>query len=44
MLTLHRAERADTLAAALADLLAVPLADPFARELVAVPAKGSSGG
>ncbi|OOL29161.1 exodeoxyribonuclease V subunit gamma, partial [Rhodococcus rhodochrous] len=40
MLTLHRAERADTLAAALADLLAVPLADPFARELVAVPAKG----
>lgn len=40
MLTLHRAERADTLAAALAELLVVPLADPFAREIVAVPAKG----
>ncbi|MFC4605860.1 exodeoxyribonuclease V subunit gamma [Rhodococcus kronopolitis] len=40
MLTLHRAERSDTLAAALAELLAVPLDDPFAREVIAVPAKG----
>ncbi|GAA4479531.1 exodeoxyribonuclease V subunit gamma [Rhodococcus olei] len=40
MLTLHRAERSDTLADALARTLATPLADPFAREVVAVPAKG----
>ncbi|AQA25849.1 exodeoxyribonuclease V, gamma subunit [Rhodococcus sp. MTM3W5.2] len=40
MLTLHRAERSDTLAAALADVLTSPLADPFAREVIAVPAKG----
>ncbi|MDG3015285.1 exodeoxyribonuclease V subunit gamma [Speluncibacter jeojiensis] len=40
MLTLHRAERSDTLAVTLGELLAVPLADPFAREVVAVPAKG----
>ena len=36
----HRAERADVLADALAALLARPLADPFAGEVVAVPAKG----
>ena len=36
----HRAERADVLADALALLLARPLADPFAAEVVAVPAKG----
>ncbi|WP_027502350.1 exodeoxyribonuclease V subunit gamma [Rhodococcus sp. UNC363MFTsu5.1] len=40
MLTLHRAERSDTLAAGLADVLRNPLADPFAREVIAVPAKG----
>jgi exodeoxyribonuclease V gamma subunit len=37
---LHRAERADTLARALGELLAEPPADPFAAEVVAVPAKG----
>ena len=40
MLTLHRAERATVLADALADVLSRPLADPFAPEVVAVPAKG----
>jgi exodeoxyribonuclease V gamma subunit len=40
MLHVHRAERADTLAEALAGVLAVPPADPFATEIVAVPAKG----
>lgn len=40
MLTVHRAERAHTLAGALADVLAEPLPDPFAREVIAVPAKG----
>ncbi|MBF6176355.1 exodeoxyribonuclease V subunit gamma [Nocardia blacklockiae] len=39
-LHIHRAERADTLAGALAALLAEPLDDPFAAEVVAVPAKG----
>jgi exodeoxyribonuclease V gamma subunit len=39
-LHLHRAERAGRLVDALADLLAVPLADPFAPELVAVPTPG----
>lgn len=39
-LHLHRAEQADTLAGALADLLSEPLGDPFAVELVAVPARG----
>lgn len=39
-LHLHRAERTDRLADALADELAVPPADPFAGELVVVPAKG----
>ncbi|MEV0673637.1 exodeoxyribonuclease V subunit gamma [Mycobacterium sp. NPDC050441] len=39
-LHLHRAERTDLLADGLADLLSQPLADPFAQELVLVPAKG----
>ncbi|GAA1587437.1 exodeoxyribonuclease V subunit gamma [Kribbella sancticallisti] len=39
-LYLHRAERTDGLADGLGDLLAVPLADPFAEELIVVPAKG----
>lgn len=39
-LHLHTAERTDALAGALGDLLAVPLADPFAREVVVVPARG----
>jgi exodeoxyribonuclease V gamma subunit len=39
-LHLHRAERTDVLADGLGDLLAVPMADPFAEELVVVPAKG----
>jgi exodeoxyribonuclease V gamma subunit len=40
MLTVHRAERADRLAAALAELLGAAPADPFTPELVAVPARG----
>ncbi|MFD4367389.1 exodeoxyribonuclease V subunit gamma [Rhodococcus sp. NPDC058521] len=40
MLRLHRAERSSTLADALAELLAAPQADPFAGEVVAVPARG----
>ena len=40
MLSLHRAERSDTLADALADVLRAPLADPMATEIVAVPARG----
>ncbi len=36
----HRAERADLLVEGLAELLRVPLADPFAQELVLVPARG----
>ncbi len=39
-LFVHRAERSDALAAALAELLAVPLGDVFAQEIIAVPAKG----
>ncbi|WP_132145321.1 exodeoxyribonuclease V subunit gamma [Kribbella antiqua] len=39
-LYLHRAERTDVLADGLGDLLAAPLADPFAEDLVVVPAKG----
>ncbi|PXX59144.1 DNA helicase/exodeoxyribonuclease V gamma subunit [Nocardia tenerifensis] len=39
-LHIHRAERADILADGLAGLLATPLPDPFAAEVVAVPAKG----
>jgi exodeoxyribonuclease V gamma subunit len=40
VLHLHRAERADTLAEALADVLTEPLDDPFRAEVVAVPARG----
>ncbi len=40
VLQVHRAERADALVGALAALLATPLPDPFATEVVAVPAKG----
>src|ERR687898_2305 len=36
----HVAERTDALADGLAELLATPLADPFAREVVVVPARG----
>jgi exodeoxyribonuclease V gamma subunit len=36
----HRAAHGSALAAALADVLRTPPADPFAREVVAVPAKG----
>lgn len=39
-LHLHRAERTDLLADGLAALLSDPPADPFAQELVLVPAKG----
>ena len=39
-LRIHRAARTDVLAARLGDLLATPPADPFAAELVVVPAKG----
>ena len=40
MLILHRSQRADGLADALAALLATPLDDPFAPEVVAVPTRG----
>ena len=39
-LHLHRAERADVLVDALGEVLAVPLADPFATEVVCVPTPG----
>ena len=39
-LHVHRAERTDVLAEALAELLASPPDDPFAQDLVVVPAKG----
>ncbi|MBP1819360.1 exodeoxyribonuclease V subunit gamma [Mycobacterium sp. OAE908] len=39
-LHLHRAERTDLLADALGHLLSTPLPDPFAQELIIVPAKG----
>lgn len=39
-LHVHRGERADVLAAALGALLAAPLPDPFATEVVAVSARG----
>ena len=39
-LTVHPAERTDVLADALGDLLTTPLEDPFAEEIVVVPAKG----
>ena len=40
VLVVHRAERLDTLAAGLAELLSSPLPDVFASEIVAVPARG----
>src|SRR5215213_6477253 len=40
MLHVHRSDRADALADALRALLADPLPDPFAREIVAVPTRG----
>jgi exodeoxyribonuclease V gamma subunit len=40
VLHLHRAERADRLALALGEVLLDPPADPFAAEVIAVPAKG----
>lgn len=40
VVVLHRAERTDRLAEGLAALLATPPADPFAPDLVLVPAKG----
>ncbi|WP_018330480.1 exodeoxyribonuclease V subunit gamma [Actinomycetospora chiangmaiensis] len=39
-LHVHRAERADTLAEALAAVLAAPPEDPFAPDVVAVPTRG----
>jgi exodeoxyribonuclease V gamma subunit len=39
-LFLHRADGTDVLADALADLLTTPLPDPFAQDVVVVPAKG----
>ncbi|GAY13894.1 exodeoxyribonuclease V subunit gamma [Mycobacterium sp. shizuoka-1] len=39
-LHLHRAERTDLLADGLGALLAIPQSDPFATELVVVPARG----
>ncbi len=39
-LHIHRATASDQLADGLAELLAAPLPDPFAQEVVAVPAKG----
>ena len=40
MLHLHRADRADGLVDALGEFLRVPLPDPFAAEVVAVPTRG----
>src|SRR6478735_5750974 len=40
MLIVHRAERADHLVLALAEVFAEPLADPFTPEVVAVPSRG----
>jgi exodeoxyribonuclease V gamma subunit len=40
VLHIHRAERADGLVDALGALLAEPLSDPFAREVLAVPTRG----
>ena len=39
-LYVHRAERADRLAAGLAELLPHPSKDPFAAEIVSVPTRG----
>jgi len=40
-LYVHRSERADRLVLGLAELLADPLPDVFAQEVVAVPARGT---
>src|SRR4051794_11303509 len=40
MLVIHRAERADSLAAALAEVVRVPLDDPMEPEVVSVPTRG----
>jgi exodeoxyribonuclease V gamma subunit len=40
VLIVHRAERADVLVRALADVLAVPVGDAFSPEVVAVPSRG----
>ncbi|ORI21285.1 exodeoxyribonuclease V subunit gamma [Rhodococcus sp. 1168] len=40
MLRLYRATRGDSLATALAEVMSSPLADPFAAEVISVPAKG----
>jgi len=40
VLHVHRSERADALAGALAEVLREPPADPFAPDVIAVPAKG----
>src|SRR3954449_11246373 len=40
MLHVHRATRTDALVDVLREILATPLADPFAAEVVAVPSKG----
>ena len=40
MLTIHRAERADTLIGPLAGLLSKAPPDPFAPDVIAVPSKG----
>ncbi len=40
MLHVHRAERADQLVGALADVLGKPLDDPLATEVIAVPSRG----
>src|ERR1700739_4952188 len=40
MLHIHRAERADLLADALAEILARAPEDPFAAEIVSVPTRG----
>ena len=39
-LQIHRAPRTDVLADRLGELLATPLGDPFAEEVVVVPARG----
>lgn len=41
MLHVHHADHADRLVAALAGVMQVPLADPFAAEVVAIPTRGS---
>ena len=40
MFTIHRSERADALVDGLVEVVATPLPDPFAAEVVAVPTRG----